>query len=264
MHINILVLTLLILAQSAHGESSAEPTIDQAGISMMASKFWPNHALLTRSVALPSGKQLEEGTRAVLIRIAEDGALLDFGRDGIYTIDIDKTDIYKSIQQAQARPDRMHGLFPSRHINHFFKWDGKDFSNLEIEEISADYYLLAFSDLATENPRQLTHSFNSTTSNLEPNFLRLVICPVNISETDYLDWVKQNDWNGPAMYHYYSKAFRTSFHFPFNDEGVMVVIDANGRIIDSYSPETPIGHVIDRTKTDKERQESFYSTLKLK
>ena len=113
------IVTLLLLATSSsaqapspdlQGTFALDPSFDASDQSapevtadnlLENERFWPYLVALTESLTPEPGRQISAGLNGVLIRVEPDGRQLriDFGRDGLVTVPIGKTNI---VAQANA------------------------------------------------------------------------------------------------------------------------------------------------------------------
>lgn len=65
--------------------------------------FWPYRVTLVSDWQTPSDSILPQGTTGILIRVEEDGrARIDFGRDGLYAVPSEKTDLIEQANRILA------------------------------------------------------------------------------------------------------------------------------------------------------------------
>ena len=113
------LLVLLCLATASPPAAAAEPApspslpahraADPAAPPVTAKnllaseRFWPYHVALTRAWQPPGApKALPAATRGVLIRVEREGlARVDFGRDGLYAVPVDATDLVAQAERVR-------------------------------------------------------------------------------------------------------------------------------------------------------------------
>ena len=77
-----------------HGEEKAAAAVSEQNL-LTSDRFWPYQVALTSAVPAKAGSPpLEAGSVGVLIRVESNGdARIDFGRDGLLTVPVAKTDL---------------------------------------------------------------------------------------------------------------------------------------------------------------------------
>jgi hypothetical protein len=99
------LLALLCSATAPLPGAAADPTAPPVTVkNLLASeRFWPYHVALAKAWTPPGQPQaLPAGTRGVLIRVeSADLARVDFGRDGLFAVPVDATDLVAQAERVR-------------------------------------------------------------------------------------------------------------------------------------------------------------------
>lgn len=225
---------LPITPQSAQS-SSLHSALDSVEFEELArmSEFWPER--VATSVGLVGelhGNNIQPGFEGLLIRVEEDGVLLDFGHNGIFLLPIDQTDLADRVAKLKlSKSTNDRGLIAKRHTKSFYNIDlSRPHGAHDFDQIM--YFIFIYTRIDGNRLTDIEKVFGkdsifSNAADVQPLLLPL--------SAEYPDDLETSDVSIPIVMPYHREALIRGLAFESDEsEEFIVLTDKNGRILSVF------------------------------
>ncbi len=231
---NRIAMFSLIISLAALSLNTTQATVDESTLHEQ-SEHWPFYVHLKDDVK-NGNRTLKRQTRAVLLRVQDNKALLDFGRDGYMSLDYSQTDILKRSRKIQlGEIEKNYPNFVRSTNNMFLLPESKQVPKTVQADALAEAhgFVVVYGGkplLIDEETRASLNQFSDAVT--KQNIYTLII-PTEIA---FYEQVRNLDIKAPYMISYLSIAMVDALqHSPDKEGGLTLVhIDPNGRILNEW------------------------------
>ena len=255
------ILVVAWIASAAHIAANELSTPDLSPDKLWAqSDYWPDRVKLTVATDVPGGdKPLPAGWAGVLARVEQDGVLLDFGRDGVFKVALENTNILQLAEQIRLRYRdsqklRMDLLTSRMYAKFFHDVDGVYKPTLEEDFYKTNYFLFSYYNFSTDLPSSSIDYLIQQSPVLEQLRVSLVAVPLGQTEKELIKSLRALKWPYACMFHWLVPYYIKSMAHPSQKNGYSVLTDSNGRIV-SHGP------TLDLLKSIKETVDSDWNNF---
>ena len=226
---------LFIVASSANVKMYGVELNIQSKQKKIASLFqksdlWPFYVKLKKNSPLAKDQKSLSNAQGVLIRIENDRAIVDFGRDGILNVKIEQTDIVENAGKIASGD--LAKEFPNfvRYTSNTFIYRG---SNGRIVPRSDDWILrfnsifLLYVDQSFFDEEDIVNIYSDFRSKLGEQRKAIIIIPRDVNF--YFNMPKEFTTEMPLMHS--SLTHLKMLQHSFDDKDALVEVDLNGKIL---------------------------------
>lgn len=192
---------------------------------------WPYRVALARPWA-PGGSDREfpVGTTGVLIRVEDDGtARIDFGRDGLYRVPVDATDLAE--RSDAVRDGRLDKLAPNLvlSIGRGLIDPGSDTPRAYPYQdvVGHDLFLCVFADPRTPEFERLAHALGPFLA--RPGLLTLFFPQGRLPDPDVRERLRDVEWPAPFFYRHLAEPNTRALIGEHVELPVVALLTAEGR-----------------------------------
>jgi hypothetical protein len=204
------------------------------------SDLWPHRVELTKPVELSDPpKVLRPGWSGILMRIEEDGAVIDFGRHGTHSIEVSSTDTLLQASRIKSGEVKRADLFVRRMFNKFYVADPGSYGtyrpSVHQDFTGFDTFLLVWADLGSVASGPAISWVLRERERLEHLRCRPLLFPLDPTEKELLADAKSLGWKDPTCYHWTLPGHRKSLALEPISDPTFFLIDRNGKVLDRGS-----------------------------
>lgn len=237
--IRAISLTLLLIAEIAHGASKSEfaieelPALEGAGVEFnleqLPSSLWPTFVLLKDA----TGLTLNEGSRGTMIRVDGDQLVVDFGRGGVISVAPAQTDFLESVhQRILGGKNKEFSNLALQIGNKLVRFDlGEESGAIRFEKVeSTALYVLLYLDQYSPDLAQELLDFGTAYTSLEKDFPGIIVVQMPKDRTFY-DFAVTTGYNVPMITPHTRIGYINSLSHDITQYPAFVVCDANGKVL---------------------------------
>lgn len=237
--IRVILLIFFLSGVSAFARDLSSPPISKLpslrgaaidfGLEQLPSALWPTFVVLEDS----EGLSAKTGARGILIRVVGDELLVDFGRDGLMTIDPRRTNFLEAIKQAIS--DHEEKDFPNLALqigNKLMRFDrGENSGAIRFKHVEEKVlYILLYVDQYSPDLAQELLDFGAAYADLEDRFPELIVVIMPNDRTFY-DFAATTGYGVPMITPHVRRGYINSLAHRVSDYPAFVACDANGKVI---------------------------------
>ncbi|MGC9450973.1 MAG: hypothetical protein ACP5I4_05945 [Oceanipulchritudo sp.] len=198
------------------------------------SEYWPFYVSLVESID-SNGMNLKAGARGVLIRMTgPDGALVDFGRHGLATLPVGKTDLLDRAQsireglETKEFPNFVYHLGPRLIVPTEGRPGFHDLSRLTARR----YFLTVYTSAERHLMESIATVLDRLKEPLETGNVFILFMPVG-EKDDFVfsRSLLDHGLEHPFVYSHLAEIYTDSLHHDVSELPLLVLNDADGKII---------------------------------
>ena len=201
------------------------------------SAFWPYNVRLTEAAAVEAGKSSLAYFPGVLQRIEDGKAIIDFGRDGIQTVDVEKTDILGNAVKIKNNPEtkELSNLVRSMANQFLYKHKDAGYINYVMErDRSFDSLLLVYCDERFVKNGVVRQFVGQADVKLLDSRCRLIFVPFSYDFYDF--YFLYDDLSWLILKPHLVGAYQYGFCHRTEEEDHLLLVwtDPDGKVLDRW------------------------------
>lgn len=235
--------TLVLLLLTISSFASAEPLFEGSGTSaqteQIPSAFWPPFVETTEKIVYRE-KEIKVDTRGVLLRVEEDQLLIDFGRNGVATVDPNATNFYEEVCELMSGASKKEFPNFSLHVaNKLMTFGrGKKSGPIRFEEVvGTKLYILLYLDTYSPELAQPLMKFGKAYKDLKAGWpeVEVVLMP---RDRKFYDFGATVGYAVPYIAPHMRIGYIKSLTHGVDTPPAFAAVDNNGRML--YRSEAPL------------------------
>lgn len=246
MRITPLIFLAPLLGAISHalgGEGTTSPMEAATAVAILTpaelqenSALWPHRVELTEPFELPdSSRVLPQGRTGILMRVEQGGVVIDFGRNGTQTVELDSTDTLQQATRIKSGEVTREDLFIRRMFNKFYVEDsgphGHYRPSMHDDFDGFDTFLMVWADLASGSSSAAVSWVLRERERLVESGCRPLLFPLDSSEEELMADAEAVGWKDPTCYHWTAPAHRNSLALEPISDPTFFLIDRNGKVL---------------------------------
>jgi len=201
--------------------------------------LWPFRVALKEDLSVPENNVLTQGRIGVLIRVEEmdDGrvvACCDFGRNGIYQVSVESTDLVARMEEIAAKPElKRRSNYVEMLANKFRMPDGAgDFAALPLPAFKEKGGFIFIYINRTESYKSLAKRLKNARPIIEERAVIPILLPLfPYVDSDLTSSVDNLDMDVGIFPAFLCHPFIRALHHEAKSENMLVVTDMDGLIL---------------------------------